>query len=455
MKKLLAVLCALAMIGTAFCGCSSDTQSSAASDGSAPASSASGESSATSESSEPVTLRYMWWGSQTRHDQNIEMLEMYMEQNPNVTVEYEYGGFDTYWDKASAMAAANNLPDVWQMSVAYILSYADMGQLVDMNPYIESGVIDCSDWEDVFVNLGVVDGKNYGLTLGNSAYCMIYDPDAFAEAGLEEPTLDWTWDDYLNAIKTITEKTDLYGDCQFPGSIIEGYQQYLRQNGQIGLVNEARDGLTYKDTDLWVDFFTLMKEQIDAGYVVPYDQAVTMQAIEQTGVATGQSAIMGVVNSNQAVAAANARGKDLKVTCFPHDPDEVQPGTFIGPTMFLSMSESSQNKDATAHLINFLLNDPEANKVCLMEKGVPASAAVREAVEPLLNETGKAVSQYVGEMGKIAPEFDNIYAVAYSEVNDLYKKLVQDMMFGLIGIEEAGQQFITEADALLKAGAAG
>ena len=102
MKKLLAVLCALAMIGTAFCGCSSDAQSSAASDGSAPASSASGESSATSESSEPVTLRYMWWGSQTRHDQNIEMLEMYMEQNPNVTVEYEYGGFDTYWDKASA-----------------------------------------------------------------------------------------------------------------------------------------------------------------------------------------------------------------------------------------------------------------------------------------------------------------------------------------------------------------
>ena len=456
MKKVLAILCALALVVSAFAGCSDNAEtSSAASDtSSATSSEASSEASTSSESSEPVTLRYMWWGSQTRHDQNIEMLNMYMEQNPNVTVEYEYGGFDTYWDKASAMAAANNLPDVWQNSVAYILSYADKGQLVDMNPYIESGVIDCSDWEEVFVNLGVIDGKNYGLTLGNSAYCMIYDPDAFAEAGLEEPTFDWTWDDYLNAIKVITEKTDLYGDCQFPSSIMEGYQQFLRQNGLPGVVNEARDGLTYTDTDLWVELFTMQKEQIDAGYVIPFDQAVTMQAIEQSGVATGQSAIMGVVNSNQAVAAANARGKDLKVTCFPHDPDEVQPGTFIGPTMFLSMSESSQNKDATAALINFLLNDPEANKICLMEKGVPASAAVREAVEPLLNETGKAVSQYVGEMGKIAPEYDNIYAVAYSEVNDLYNKLVQDMMFGIISIEEAGQQFVTEADALLKAGAA-
>ena len=121
--------------------------------------------------------------------------------------------------------------------------------------------------------------------------------------------------------------------------------------------------------------------------------------------------------------------------------------------MFLSMSETSQNKQATAELIDFLLNDPEANKICLMEKGVPASAAVREAVEPLLTETGKAVSQYVGEMGKVAVPFDNIYPVAYSEVNDLYTKLVQDMLFDRISIEEAANQFITQAEEMLKAGA--
>lgn len=456
MKKILAVLCALTMVCTVLFGCSNNSQSSSSSSSassSSVSSESSVESSASSESTEPVTLRYMWWGSQTRHDQNIKMLEMYMEQHPNVTVEYEYGGFDTYWDKLAAMAAANNLPDVIQMSVAYILSYADKGQLVDLAPYINSGVIDCSDWEDVFVNLGVIDGKNYGLTLGNSAYCVVYDPDLFAQAGVAEPTLDWTWDDYLSAIKTIKEKTGVYGDCQFPSSIMEGYQQFLRQNGEIGLVNEARDELTYKETDLWTKLFTMHKEQLDAGYVVPFDQAVTMQAIEQTGIATGQSAMMGVLNSNQAVAASNALGKDLKITCFPHDPDEKQPGTFIGPTMFLCISESSQNKDAAADLINFLLNDPEANKLCQMEKGVPASKAVREAVEPLLTETGKAVSQYVGEMAKIVPDYDNIYPVAYSEVNDLYNKLVQDMMFGSIDIEEAGQQFISESDALLKAGA--
>ena len=195
MKKFLAALCALALLSmTAITGCTQTSSQSSSESTTSTSSSASEESSETSqeESTEPVTLRYMWWGSQTRHDQNIQMLEMYMEQNPNVTVEYEYGGFDTYWDKATAMAAAGNLPDVWQNLVAYILSYAAKGQIVDLNPYIEDGTIDCSDWEETFINLGVVDGKNYGLTLGNSAYCMIYDPEIFEQAGLEEPTNDWT-----------------------------------------------------------------------------------------------------------------------------------------------------------------------------------------------------------------------------------------------------------------------
>ena len=74
---------------------------------------------------------------------------------------------------------------------------------------------------------------------------------------------------------------------------------YLRQNGYAGLINETRDGLTCTDPSLWIELFTMHKAQLDAGYVIPFDQAVTMQAIEQTGVATGASAILGVVNSTR------------------------------------------------------------------------------------------------------------------------------------------------------------
>lgn len=181
--------------------------------GCASAPAASGTSAGGAEG-EPVTIRFMWWGSQTRHDQTIQMIEMFMEKNPDIIVEYEYGGFDTYWDKITSMMAAGNAPDVFQNSVAYILSHAENDQLLDLNPYIESGVIDLSKWDDVSKTLGAIDGKTYGLTMGNSAQCMLYDPAVFEQAGLDKPTMDWTWDDYHTALKQIQEKTGMYGDSE-------------------------------------------------------------------------------------------------------------------------------------------------------------------------------------------------------------------------------------------------
>ena len=46
--------------------------------GCASAPAASGTSAGGAEG-EPVTIRFMWWGSQTRHDQTIQMIEMFME----------------------------------------------------------------------------------------------------------------------------------------------------------------------------------------------------------------------------------------------------------------------------------------------------------------------------------------------------------------------------------------
>jgi multiple sugar transport system substrate-binding protein len=436
MKKFVAFLCAVFLVGTILAGCKSG--------------SASTSSTASNDDSQKVTLNMMWWGSQTRDDEYIAMIKLYMQQHPNVTVQYEYTGFSTYFDKLATMAAAKALPDVWQNSVADILSYAQKGQLVDLSPYIKNKTIDCSDWDKVSVNLGVIDGKNYGLTVGNAAYCMIYNPDILAKAGVKTPTLNWTWDDYIAAIKQIKDKTGIYGDSQFPTNIIEGYQMYLRQNGKAGLFNSARDALSYTNTDLWTKAFTLEKQMLDGGYITPLAESVDMQSIEQTGVATGKAAFLGVVSSNQAVAASTALGKDLALTTYPHATGEKQPGNFIGPTMYLGISKSSANQLAAAKLVNFILNDSDANKLCLMEKGVQASAKVRAAVNPLLTVTAQRVSEYVASISKIAPAFDNIYPTNYSQINDLYNKLVQDMMFGRTSIADAGKQFNTQVAALLK-----
>ena len=43
---------------------------------------------------EKVTLRMAWWGSQTRHDRTVQVIEMYEKAHPNVKIEYEFFSFD-------------------------------------------------------------------------------------------------------------------------------------------------------------------------------------------------------------------------------------------------------------------------------------------------------------------------------------------------------------------------
>ena len=43
---------------------------------------------------EPCTIRFAWWGGQTRHERTEAVVKMFMEKYPNVTVEMEPSDFD-------------------------------------------------------------------------------------------------------------------------------------------------------------------------------------------------------------------------------------------------------------------------------------------------------------------------------------------------------------------------
>ena len=91
MKQFLAVvLSAAMMLSLAACGdktvSNSDSTSVSASKTSVSASASASESTEPEEK-EPVTLRMAWWGSQTRHDRTVAVIELYESLNPHVTIE--------------------------------------------------------------------------------------------------------------------------------------------------------------------------------------------------------------------------------------------------------------------------------------------------------------------------------------------------------------------------------
>ena len=74
-----------------------------------------GVMSAVAEAAEPVTLRFLWWGSDARHEATLRVIDDYMALHPNVKIEAMYGTDDGYYEKLTTMLASGTEPDIIQM----------------------------------------------------------------------------------------------------------------------------------------------------------------------------------------------------------------------------------------------------------------------------------------------------------------------------------------------------
>src|SRR5688572_6150035 len=80
----------------------------------------------------PVTLRFTWWGSDTRHQLTQKVIDAFEAENPNIKIKGEYGEWNGYWDKLATQTAANDSPDIIQMDEKYIAEYGGRGALLDL-----------------------------------------------------------------------------------------------------------------------------------------------------------------------------------------------------------------------------------------------------------------------------------------------------------------------------------
>ena len=94
----------------------------------------SGQAAAPATSADPnnATLRFTWWGNDTRTKLTNQAIEAYQKANPGVTIKPEPGEWANYWDKLATQVAANDAPDIIQMDEKYIAEYGKRGALLDL-----------------------------------------------------------------------------------------------------------------------------------------------------------------------------------------------------------------------------------------------------------------------------------------------------------------------------------
>lgn len=397
------------------------------------------------EGEEAITLRMSWWGSQNRHDMTNEIIELYEEQNPHVTIQTEFTGFDGYFEKMAAQASGNNLPDIMQQNFGeYVNQYASQDLLADLGPYVEEGTIDLEGVADTVIESGKVDGTLVGIPTGTNALVATYNPSAYEEAGIEPPTHDWTWDDFVDIATQYHEATGDYGTrLAEPGNM---FDYYLREKG-YSLFNEDSSGLGYDDDQVLTDYLAMNKDMIDAGVMPGYDVIQQVQGLEDELIVRGETPLDPTNWSNQVGTLEKTAGEPLEMVVLPGENNDQ--GMFLKPSMLWSIGKNSEHKEEAAKFINFFTNTVEVFEVIGSDRGVPIKPEVREALQPNLSEIDQKVYEYVNYVAENSSPADTNYPPAASEVLSHLEDIDEMVMYGQITPEEGAQQFREAAESVL------
>ncbi|WP_173154106.1 ABC transporter substrate-binding protein [Phytohabitans suffuscus] len=383
----------------------------------------------------PVTLRYSWWGNADRAALMQKAIDLFQTKNPDIKITPSFQEFEAYWQKMATDTAGGNAPDVLQMDFAYLREYADRGVLYDLKK--QQGSLGLDDLLEGLKGAGEVDGGQYGVPVGGNTWGYVYSPAAYAKAGVPEPKLGWTWNDYRSAMEKITRSTGgkMYGGGNYIGTYYN-LEVQLRQEGKLLYTEDGKLGF---DKPRLAKFFTEGKQLADADIVLPVDKGVQIKpkfALELDLIA-GE---LGWDNFMARYAAATKT--ELKLGPVPSD-NPAQLGQYLKPAMLLSVSARSKHPEQSAKLIDFMINDPEVGAIFGANRGLPATNAQRAAVQlegPLA--TVAAYEESIkGQLEKAPPAPPK----GAGTIEQAFIRISEELQYGRIGVDQAVDQFFTEA----------
>ena len=393
-------------------------------------------------------LRFAWWGNTTRDTRTIEVAKLFMQKNPGVTVETEPAQWDGYWPKLNTQAAAGSLPDVMQQDYMYIGQYNDRNQLVDMNAYVQKGVIDLSGWSDSGLASGKLGGKLIALSLGTNAWGMGVDAAILQKAGVVIDDTRWTWKDFEQAALTIYQKT---GVKTMPvNEFHQVFEHVVRQAGKPFFAPNGRSLGWTGSPGLIKDLLDMQLRLKAAGALYdPEDAFILGRAMEEEPVSKG-TAWNAYYWSNQHIGHINAARRPLEFFMFPTVSGNKAPyGTYLKPSQFISILASSKNQELAARFVNFIVNDLEANRILLAERGIPAPSPVREDLAPRVDPNMKYLFDYITKVTPYTSPIDPPDPATAGEVRDVIRPVLLQCLTGRLDSAAAVSQMIQAANGVL------
>ncbi|MCL2853850.1 MAG: sugar ABC transporter substrate-binding protein [Defluviitaleaceae bacterium] len=143
-----------------------------------------------------VHLRFAMW-DEIQAPTFQEILDLFMDQHPGITVELELTPWTQYWVRLDAAAGAGDLPDVFWMNV-WVPRFADGGVIRPIDDLVARDGIDLAAWSPATVGNYTHNNQLWALPKGHDIVNVYYNRSIFENYGVQTPQPGWTWADMID-----------------------------------------------------------------------------------------------------------------------------------------------------------------------------------------------------------------------------------------------------------------
>ncbi|MFE6734760.1 ABC transporter substrate-binding protein [Microbacterium sp. NPDC057650] len=303
-------------------------------------------------------LNFVYMGDANQQKAFNALFAEFNKEHPDIklkAVGIPSGNWATFSTTVATRLAGGQKIDIIQVATEGQRLFASKGILEDLAPFIKKDQKEVDDyWSDISPNLVKFNkefasgpkGETVFIPGGFNTMGMYLNKSVFEKAGVPIPENgNWTWDEYLQAGKTIKEKTGAYLTGAGSGYFTD-VMPWLTTNG-ASTFNDDWSKPTY-NTAAAVESAEFAKSLVDLGLAPkPGGQFDANTAFKQGKLASlngGRWPVLGI--------------RDLKMvddTVFVNWPTKVGNGSPVGWDAW-NITKNSQNKDAAWTFIKFLMS---------------------------------------------------------------------------------------------------
>ncbi len=372
------------------------------------------------------------WGDTSEQQIYTDSIARFKEVCPGVSVDYQPIP-DKFQDKLKAMMAGGTAPDVFYVDDQLMTAFQPSGQLLALDDYMKQAGVSRDDFIPALLTIFSADGKTYALPKDWGTLGLVYVPAAFTEAGIPEPTADWTWDDLRTAAQKIAATGKYGGFCM--GADWARFAPFAFSNG--GAFASADYKTATLDTPEVKTMTTLVADMFkEKSLVRPADIGASW-----CGEAIGKQLVGMTTEGGWMVNFMKTTYPDVawKAIEIPSGPKTRADVIF---TNGIGVNASTKYPIASAAFAIFLTG--EANQGAIVKTGFAYSTHPNQA-DLIVDANDKAIAA-----GGLLPDTRVAYWGPYTgKVNDVVSKALDRIFLGDQTVDESLAQAQTEAQAAL------